>query len=182
MEPKKQWNGQRSFGHLQRAIIQAWKSKDIRLWKRLKTIWMYLSGQTPNIICTTLDVSRRSIFYWVERCKRDGIEGLREGKHTGRPTNLSPQELEKLAEIIDSGPIAYGFPSGIWTCPRIGYVIQEEFGISYHEHHISKLLHLLGFSVQRPTKALAKADPKWQQKWIRHTYPTLKKMPKKKKG
>jgi transposase len=39
------------------------------------------------------------------------------------------------------------------------------------------LLHALGFSVQRPKKLLARADPKAQERWIRHTYPGLKKKP-----
>lgn len=143
---------------------------------------MYFKGQDAKTICETLEVSRRSMFYWIDRYSSQGIQGLQEGDHTGRPPVLETGDLERLAEIIDSGPVACGFDSGIWTCPRIGHVIQEEFGVHYHEDHIRKILHQLGFSVQRPTKKLAKADPKWQQKWIRHTYPALKKTVHRKEG
>ncbi|HEY9170900.1 MAG TPA: winged helix-turn-helix domain-containing protein, partial [Verrucomicrobiae bacterium] len=45
----------------------------------------------------------------------------------------------------------------------------------YHPGHVRKLLHRLGCSVQRPTPRLVQADPKAQNKWIRYTYPNLKK-------
>jgi transposase len=32
----------------------------------------------------------------------------------------------------------------------ISWVIQAEFGVAYHPGHARKLLHGLGFSVQRP--------------------------------
>jgi transposase len=57
-------------------------------------------------------------------------------------------------------------------------VIQEEFGVGYHPGHVRKLLHRLGCSVQRPTTRLVQAEPKAQNKWIRYTYPNLKKTPK----
>jgi transposase len=31
-------------------------------------------------------------------------------------------------------------------------------GVRYHNHHIPRLLHQLGLSVQRPRKRLARAD------------------------
>ena len=40
----------------------------------------------------------------------------------------------------------------------IAWVIEEEFGTVYHPGHVRKLLHDLGFSVQRPRRMLARAD------------------------
>ena len=76
---------------------------------------------------------------------------------------------------MDSGPIAYGFNSGVWTCPMVARVIEEEFSLSYHPAHVSKILHRMGFSVQRPRKELARADPDKQSRWVRYTYPNIKK-------
>ena len=47
----------------------------------------------------------------------------------------------------------------------------------YHPGHVRKLMHQLGFTVQRPTRKLARADPQKQDRWHRHTYPNLKKKP-----
>jgi hypothetical protein len=86
-----------------------------------------------------------------------------------------------LADILDSGPVAYGFTSGVWTCPMVARVIEDEFSLSYHPAHVSRILHRLEFSVQRPQRVLARADQALQSKWIRYRYPNLKKKPKAKK-
>jgi transposase len=91
---------------------------------------------------------------------------------------LSPEEREKLCDILDSGPTAYGLETGIWTSPRVRQVIAEEFGQQYHPGHVRKLLQQLGYSVQRPTTRLVQADLKQHRKWVRYTYPNLKKTPK----
>jgi transposase len=57
----------------------------------------------------------------------------------------------------------------------IAWVIEEEFGIHYHPGHVRKLLHRLGFSVQRPRRVLARANADQQDRWQRYTYPSLKK-------
>ena len=44
----------------------------------------------------------------------------------------------------------------------IGDLIEERFGIRYHNHHVPRLLHQLGFSVQRPRKRLASASSAWR--------------------
>jgi transposase len=47
---------------------------------------------------------------------------------------------------------------------------------------VRKLLHALGFSVQRPRRVLARADVQAQDRWRRRTYPNLKKKPKRATG
>jgi transposase len=61
-------------------------------------------------------------------------------------------------------------------------VIEEEFGVAYHPGHVRKLLHNLGFSVQRPRRVLARADAEEQDRWHRRVYPNLKKKPKRDTG
>src|SRR5215469_12039061 len=108
--------------------------------------------------------------------------GLWEGQRSGRPSVLSPEERERLCDILDSGPTAYGIETGIWTSPLVRQVIEEEFGYDYHAGHVRKLLRQLGYSMQRPTTRLVQADLKQQRKWVRYTYPNLKKTPKRRCG
>ncbi len=49
-------------------------------------------------------------------------------------------------------------------------------GSSYHEQHIPRLLHRLGFSVQRPRKLLARADAEAQQQWLEVRLPAIKRV------
>lgn len=123
------------------AIRVSWEEGGTRFWRRLKAVSLYEQGYSTEEICNILDVSRCSVFYWVNRYRKLGIRGLIEEYHPGRPRRLAEEELERLGEILDSGPVAYGFSSGIWTCARVGHVIQAEFGVRYHEDHVRKILH-----------------------------------------
>jgi transposase len=79
-----------------------------------------------------------------------------------------------LGDILDSGPVAYGFLSGLWTSPMVARVIAEAFGVSYHPGPVCRLLHALGFSRQRRQRLLIRADPLVQARWRQHVYPGIK--------
>jgi transposase len=111
---------------------------------------------------------------WLVAYEQQGWEGLREGERPGRPPELAAQDRRLLGDILDSGPVAYGFLSGLWTSPMVARVIAEEFGISYHPGHVCRLLHALGFSRQRPQRLLIRADPLAQARWRQHVYPGIK--------
>jgi len=77
---------------------------------------------------------------------------------------LAERQRKQLEDIPDSGPVAYGLDSGEWTSPMIAWVIEEEFGVQYHPGHVRKLLHSLGYSVQRPRRRVARANSREQDR------------------
>lgn len=160
---------------LQQALIDCQKGNDLRNWKRVKGLLLYSQNVDVHKIMVFLDVGKRTFYDWLNRFLDFGIDGIYESQRPGRPPKLNEEELEILSDIVDSGPVAYGLETGIWTAPMIQCVIEREFGVRYNSSHVRRILHRLGFSVQRPTKKLARADESLQQKWVRETYPELKK-------
>ena len=156
---------------------QAQSEKAPRVALRIQAVLLSVDGHTPPRIASLLHVHRTRVHAWVHNWNRFGYDGLKEGHRSGRPCELSAKQREQLLDIIESGPIAYGLSTGIWTSPLLAEVIREEFGIHYHPGHVRKVLHRWGCSVQRPTAKLVQADPKEQNKWVRYTYPNLKKTP-----
>lgn len=149
-----------------------------RVAKRIHTVLLNHDGLTSGDIASLLKAPRSRVSEWLKNYEQYGYDGLLEGYRPGRPPALSEKQRQTFCDILDSGPVAYGFLSGVWTSPMIARVIKEEFGVSYHPGHVRKLLHQLGFSVQRPRRLLARADPHKQDRWHRHTYPNLKKTAK----
>jgi transposase len=88
---------------------------------------------------------------------------------------LTEAQRAELVVLIEAGPQAAGYMGGVWTGPRIGDLIRKRFGVRYHNHHVPRLLHQLGFSVQRPRKRLARADRDAQETWIKKRFPAIKK-------
>jgi transposase len=158
---------------------QAENDSATRVAFRIQAILLSLEGHTTGQIAHLLHISRGTVPLWIHNWNTYQETGLLEGHRCGRARQLSSADWEKLADIIESGPVAYGLSTGVWTSVIITSIIEEEFGVRYHPGHVRKLLKQLGFSVQRPTIQLVNADPQQQNKWIRYTYPNLKKTPKK---
>ena len=153
-----------------------------RVAKRLQAVVLNAEGRTSGELATVLKAPRSKVSEWLSRYQQFGLDGLLEGYRSGRPPALTPQQRTQLGDILDSGPVAYGLDNGVWTSPMIAWVVEEEFGVQYHPGHVRKLLHGLGFSVQRPRRVLARADAEEQDRWHRRTYPNLKKKPTRDSG
>jgi len=148
-----------------------------RVAQRLRAVLLNAEGRTSGELAGILKAPRSKVSEWLSHYEAYGLNGLLEGYRSGRPAQLTAEQRVQLADILDSGPVAYGLDTGIWTSPMIAWVIAEEFGTQYHPGHVRKLLHAVGFSVQRPRRVLARADAVAQDRWHRRTYPNLKKSP-----
>jgi transposase len=166
-----------TYQRLSRLSKEAERDGAYRVAKRLRAVVLNSEGHTSGELASILQAPRSKVSEWLQRYQTDGINGLLEGYRPGRPSELTEKQQQELGDILDSGPVAYGLDSGIWTSPKIAWVIEEEFGVQYHPGHVRKLLHAWGFSVQRPRRVLARADAAAQDRWHRRIYPTLKKKP-----
>lgn len=146
-----------------------------RVAKRMHAVLLNDQHHSSGEIARLLAAPRSKVSLWLGQYEEYGWEALLEGHRSGRPNQLEARQRQGVCDILDSGPVAYGFVSGVWTSPMIARVIQEEYQVNYHPGHVRKLLKDLGFSVQRPRKLLAKGDPALQDRWQRYTYPRLKK-------
>ena len=148
-----------------------------RVARRIHAVLLNHDGLSSGAIAHVLDAPRSKVSQWLGDYEQFGLEALLEGQRSGRPGQLSAPPQRQLADIMDSGPQAYGFLSGVWSAPMVTRVLEEEFAIRYTDRHVRRVLHELGFSVQRPKRVLARADPEAQNRWRRYTYPNLKKKP-----
>lgn len=148
-----------------------------RVALRLQAIMLSVQQRTTGQIAQALPVDRTRVHAWIGAWNEHGDEGLLEGHRSGRPALLSVPQREHLADLLDSGPVAHGLNTGVWTSPLIAQIVEEEFAVRYHPGHVRRLLRQMNFSVQRPKTRLVQADPKKKNRWIRYTRPNLKKAP-----
>ena len=160
---------------------QAMTDKAPRVALRIQGVLLSLEKRGASEIARLLEVHRSTVHTWIQRWNEFGEEGLLEGHRPGRPASLTQEDWLRLRDIVESGPVAYGLQTGIWTSINLAQVIAEEFDVVYHQGHVRKLLRHIGLSVQRPTTRLVQADLAQQRKWTRYTVPNLKKTPARKK-
>jgi transposase len=90
------------------------------------------------------------------------------------------ETTERLIARLLEGPEKLGYETPLWTCDRVGHLIQEEFGIRYHSGHVWKILRQLNWSPQRPAGRALERNEEAIAHWKRKTWPEIKKKPKKK--
>ena len=160
---------------LRQFTATARKNSDLSTWRRGRAVPGYIEGRRVVELAAELDVSRGSVNRWLQWYEAIGVEGLHTGTAPGPQPRLSQAQRAELVRLVEAGPQAAGYETGVWTGPMIGDLIHQRFGVRYHNHHVPRMLHQLGFSVQRPRKRLARADAEAQAHWIRKKFPAIKK-------
>jgi transposase len=160
---------------LRKFIRACEKRGDLDEWRRGKAVLGYILGQRVVELAAQAEVTRGSINRWLQWYETLGIDGLKTGAPPGPSPKLNEAQREELTALVEAGPIEAGYQSGVWTGPMVGDLIERRFGVRYHKHNVPRLLHELGFSLQRPRKRLARADLAAQANWLRKDLPAIKK-------
>ena len=71
---------------------------------------------------------------------------MKDNRRHGNPRRLSAAQQAELAQIVETGPDRAVDGVVRWRRVDLQRVIEERFGIAYHERTIGKLLRALGFS------------------------------------
>ena len=71
--------------------------------------------------------------------------------------------------------MASGFDTERWTLARVQALIEKEFGVHYHPNYISRLLHDLGWSVQKPETRAMERDEELIRAWLSKDWNRIKK-------
>ena len=151
----------RDFDALENRRFQA-----IRLWER---------GQNQSEIARQLRVVRQTVARWVQQYRAQGRSALRKAGRAGRKPRLSDKQRQQLTKLLLAGPERLGYETPLWTCPRVAHLIEQQFGVRYHEGHVWKLLVRLGWSPQRPMGRARERSEEQVQHWKKKVLPALKK-------
>jgi transposase len=128
-------------------------------------------------VAKRVGADRRSVRRWKAAARIGGDEAVRARPAPGRPTRLSVKDKRKLEGLLLKGPLAAGFGTDLWTCPRVAELIEQRFGVQYHVDHVGRLLHDLGWSPQKPARRAIERDEEQIRRWVREDWQRVKKTP-----
>ena len=153
------------------------KKMDEATLRRVRAGRMLLSGKGPTEVAEAVGVARQTVQTWKNRLDKGGIDALRSMGGKGRPAKLVQRQLDVLRRCLLSSPTEYGFGTELWTLKRIRLLIERQFGVSFSEVHVWRILGALGFSSQKPERRAIERDEAAVQRFKRKTWPALKKKP-----
>ena len=140
-----------------------------RAWERKEQGWK------QQDIAAALGVTPGAVSQWLKRAREQGLEGLRRHPAPGRQPRLTAEQLAQLPALVERGAEAYGLRGQVWTCKRVAEVIRRTFGVTSHPAHVSRLLHAVRQSVQRPRSRAAQRNEPAIQAWWQDRWPALEK-------
>ncbi|MBD3253541.1 MAG: helix-turn-helix domain-containing protein [Candidatus Lokiarchaeota archaeon] len=105
-------------------------------------------------------VSTQTVYNWIKAWNREGLEGIRIDKPSGRPKKLNKAEREQLIETILHSPRESGYRFSTWTLKAISNHVSREFDKEMSESGIYKMLRRNDIVQVKPRPMPAKGDPK----------------------
>jgi transposase len=158
------------------AMSTSKKPTEVGEWRRQRGWALYQAGWWQKDIAAALGVSRAAVCQWIKDAREGGgVEALRSRPHLGGPSKLTAEQRAQIPALLARGAPAYGFRGDVWTAKRIAEVIWRTFGVRYHPDHVSRLLRLAGWSVQRPIQRATQRDADAIRCWYEQRWPALKK-------
>lgn len=143
--------------------------------KREHAIELLDQGLNQTEVARRLEVDPRSVRRWVRAHRGAGERGLRAVLASGRPPKLTKRQRQQLEKQLLRGAQSAGFPTELWTCPRVAEFIERTFGVHYHVGHVARLLHSLHWTPQKPTRKAVERDEEAIGEWVNRQWPAIKK-------
>lgn len=143
--------------------------------RRLRAWELHQQGWTQHRIAQALGVTQGAVSQWLQRARLHGLAALRDHPAPGAAPLLTAEQQAQLVALLLEGAEAYGFRGAVWTCRRVRQLINDQFGVTYHPAHVSRLLRQLGWSPQKPLVRATQRDEAAIAAWHAERWPALKK-------
>lgn len=133
---------------------------------RLRAARLALDGGEASEIAVTLGRSRRFVQEWAYAYRDGGVEAIRPGKSSGRPTKL-PREKEQAfrARMLGGATEADGGVCSLRGVDALK-ILEAEFGARYTLDGVYGLLHRLKLCCLVPRPRHRKNDPQVMRQWL----------------
>lgn len=141
---------------------------------------LHEQGWKQKDIAAALGVREGAVSQWFKKARTQRVQALRHQPPPGAQPKLRPEQRAQLPTLLAKGAEAFGFRGQVWTTAQVALMIQQQFGVSYHRAHCSRLLRRLKQSRQKPIQKATQRDEAAIQTWKEQRWDELKKSPRRK--
>ena len=121
------------------------RTRDGASARRMLALALVLEGKSRTEAAVSCGMDRQTLRDWVHRYNAEGLAGLRDRPHTGRPPRLTAAQQAEIAQIVEAGPDLAIHGVVRWRCVDLQKVIAEKFKVELAERSVGKLLKTLRF-------------------------------------
>jgi transposase len=115
-------------------------------------------GKSAPEIARQLNRNIITIRLWLNRYAKEGINGLKTKKASGRPAQKAPAIESRLIELLEKSPQDYGYQESGWQINLLRDWFEKQ-GIRACEKTFAKALHKHGYVYKRFSKTIPENAP-----------------------
>lgn len=124
-------------------------------------------GETVEQVAESLRVSRRTVYYWLERFHgrdgRDLRQRLADAPRPGQPRTADGDVDPWIAEVIDTDPRTLSYHQTVWTAPLLVRYLHDHHEVAVSRKTVSRAIARLDIRWKRPRHQLARRPDTWRQ-------------------
>jgi transposase len=143
--------------------------------RRFRALRLFGKDLNNSEISRRLKVSNQTVSRWRKEHQQGGEAALRRAGRAGRLPGLGDADKARLVELLRQGPARLGYETPLWTCERVGHLIEKNFDVDYHPGHVWRILRQLSWSPQQPVGRALERNEAVIDDWKRKRWPEIKK-------
>jgi transposase len=135
---------------------------------------MFAEGMAAPGVAAVLEVSTKAAYAWRRAWVAGGVGALASKGRPGPARRLSEEQVRRLEQRLDEGPVAAGYADQRWTLARVAALITGMFRCRLSLQNTAVLLRRMGWSPQVPALRAAERDEAAIAGWRKRTWPAVK--------
>jgi transposase len=140
---------------------------------RFRALELRKKGKRVKDIAEFFGVHPNSVSRWFIIKKTKGKSALKSKKALGPATKLRQKDVKNLLQKLKKPATDFGFETPLWTCKRLGFLIQKMTKKKLHNSNVWKLLRRLNITNQTPERRAMQQNPKEAKRWLREEWPKI---------
>jgi len=118
---------------------------------RFQAVKAARKGIPVSEVAEIFGVHRSRVYEWLKIANKQGMSALRAKPIPGSEPALDDKQINRLVFLICLWtPLDFGLGPTLWTLKIIKALIEQEFSVKMSISAISRLLHRIGITPQRP--------------------------------
>lgn len=148
-------------------LVELYKNeKNSRLKERYQALYLLCEGANCTEVAKMLKRSRRTILNWLHAFNEGGLDGIVPKLPSGRPSRLTGEQKAILKDDVLTHPRELDYEFSNWEGKTVAFHVNKKFDVEIGVRQAQRLLHELGFTLQRPRYHFQKADPKQKERFV----------------
>ena len=140
--------------------------------KRGLAIAHVMEGMSRTEAGRLTDQTNQAVKDAIKRYNAEGVAGLKDRPHSGRPRKLEAGRLQELHDIALAGPDVEAEHLSAYTREDIAGIVEKMWGVTYAVTSIGRILKEVGLSRQKMRPSHPKKNQEAVEAFLKTAHPT----------